>query len=196
MIILASNSQIRADILRQAGVAFETMPARVDEDMIKAALVAEQGAPRDIADALAEAKSQKISRKAPGALVLGADQVLSLDGQLISKSESQAEMIETLRHLRGKKHKLYSAAVISLDSAPIWRFIGEAQIVMRDFSDEFLRDYVEAHFQSVKSSVGGYQIEGIGAQLIEDYRGDYFSVLGLPLFPILSFLRERGVLAK
>ncbi len=196
MLILASNSQIRADILRQAGVNFEVLPARIDEEMIKNGLLEEEAKPRDIADLLAEAKSRKISMKVHGNLVLGCDQVLEFDGQILSKCETQDALRAQLKRLRGKKHRLYSAAVISLDGNPIWRSIGDAQIVLREFSDEFLDDYMNQNFETAKHSVGGYQIEGVGAQLIEDYRGDYFSVLGLPIFPVLNILREHGELEK
>ncbi len=192
MFILASQSEIRAQILANAGLEFEAMQARVDEESVKAAFLAEGYSARDLADALAELKSQKISRKMAGVLVLGCDQTLECEGVLISKSQTPEEMRIVLQNLRGQKHKLYSAAVISLDGQPIWRFIGEAQISMRDFSDAFLDAYIYENFETIQYSVGGYQIEGIGAKLIDDYRGDYFSFLGWPLLAILRFLRQRG----
>lgn len=196
MLILASNSEARQSMLRNAGVKFDALPARVDEDMIKAAFLSEGSTPRDIADGLAEAKARKISGKHSEALILGSDQVLEFEGQIMSKPKSAQELTDNLLTLRGKKHKLFSAAVMARGGVPIWRHIGEAQIVMRSFSEDFLQYYVSENFERVRHCAGGYEIEGAGAQLIEDYRGDYFSILGLPLFAVLSYLREQGELIQ
>ncbi len=196
MLILASSSEIRAQILRNSGVSFEVFPAQIDEQLIKNGLISEQARSRDIADILAETKARKISMKFPTKLVLGCDQVLEFDAELLSKAKNREDLKKQLLYLRGKKHKLHSAMVLALGGHPIWRYIGEAQMVMREFSDFFLDQYISENYDLVKHSVGGYQIEGIGSQLIEDYRGDYFSILGLPLFPLLEFLRGYGELER
>ncbi len=194
MIILASNSKTRAKLLRNAGVEFENVPPGIDEESIKVAMQMEGAKPRDISAELGATKARKISQKYPGNLVLGSDQILSLDGEIFSKAESKQSMILQLKKLRGKKHDLYSSAVIALDGQPIWRHIGEANIEIRDCTDSFLENYVYQNYETLRHNVGGYQIESIGVQLIENYSGDYFSILGLPIIPLLAYLRERGEL--
>jgi len=195
-VILASASPARAAMLREAGVMAETMPARVDEDAIKQSFRAEGIAPRDLADALAEAKAKRISAAHPEALVIGADQVLVTGGDVFDKPRDMAEAREQLRHLRGGSHELLSAAVILEGGAPIWRHIGAARLTMRPFSDAFLDAYLEAEGDAVLSTVGGYRIEGRGAQLFSRVSGDYFSILGMPLLEVLGFLRARKVLVE
>lgn len=195
-VILASTSAVRARLLRNAGVAIEILPARVDEEEIKAALMLEGLAPRDIADQLAEAKAQKISNKIPGALVIGVDQVLEFDGRFLSKAENRAELATQLGELSGRVHRLYSAAVISHDGAPIWRHIARVEMQMRELTPEFIDTYIAAYWDEVRHSVGGYHFEGAGVQLFAAYKGDYYAVLGLPLVQILDFLRVRGVLGR
>ncbi len=196
MIILASASPARAKVLRGAGVEFEVVPAHVDEDSIKQSLLAEKAPPRDVADALAELKAVRVSSRYPGALVLGADQVLQFGGELVSKCESLAEARALLARLRGGKHELLSALVLAKDGAPIWRHVGKAILTMRNFSDGFLDDYLAREGEGLLSGVGCYRLEGRGAQLFSAIDGDYFTILGLPLVPLLSALREQAVIAS
>ena len=193
-IILASSSEIRATLLRNAGVPFTTEKPRVDEEMIRASLEAEEASPRDIADFLAEAKARKVSLKANGALVIGCDQVLDLDGSVMSKPADPSECLDQLTTLRGKTQRLLSAAVIYKDGEPIWRHVGVVRLTMREFSDDFLRDYVDRNWESVRWSVGGYKLEEEGVRLMSRIEGDYFNVLGLPMIELLNYLTVRGAL--
>lgn len=194
--ILASASQTRAKLLKDAGVVFEIAPARVDEEAQKLSLLAEKISHRDIADALAELKALRVSASHPVELVLGADQVLSFDGELISKCESLGEARELLLRLRGKTHTLISAMVLAKNGAPVWRYVEEATLTMRDFSDAFLNDYLVREGEALLSGVGCYRLESYGAQLFSRVNGDHSTILGLPLIPLLSALREQGVIAK
>ena len=195
-LILASASEARADLLRNAGVDIEIAPARIDEDEVKAALRAEGASARDQADLLAEMKALAISRSRPGALVLGADQILDLAGRAFDKPATRAEARDHLLALRGQRHELLSAAVIARDGAPIWRHVGRARLQMRPFTETFLDDYLDRVGDAVTKTVGGYMLEGIGAQLFARVDGDYFTVLGLPLIETLGFLRLHGHLIE
>ena len=194
-IILASGSQIRAQMLTNAAVPFEVMVARVDEQAVKAALLAEQASPRDIADALAELKARKISDKRPGALVLGCDQVLDFRGRLLSKPETPDEAFEQLAEMRGDRHSLLSAAVIVENGQPIWRHVGQVRLRMREVSDGYLQDYIARNWESIRHAVGGYKLEEEGVRLFSGIDGDYFNVLGLPLIELLNYLSLRGAIA-
>lgn len=195
-IILASGSKIRADLLRNANVPFEVMTAPVDEELIRESLEAEGTSPRDLADSLAEAKAQRVSAKLPGALVLGCDQVLDFEREVFSKPKDQDDAIAQLMRLRNNRHTLLSAAVIYENGKPVWRHVGMVRLLMRDFSDEFLKDYVNRNWDSIRHTVGCYQLEGEGVRLFTRVDGDYFTVLGMPLLEILAYLTLRGDLQR
>ena len=195
-LVLASSSGIRRQMLENAGVSFEVSLPRVDEDAVRQSLLAEAASPRDIADALAELKARKVSARMPGALVLGCDQVLSFDGQIMAKPVSRADAEQQLRQLRGARHQLLSAAVIYEDGQPIWRFVGTVRLQMRDFSDSFLTTYLDRNWPDISNSVGGYKLESEGVRLFTRVDGDYFTVLGMPLLEILSYLTLRGDLQQ
>ncbi len=192
-LILASGSPTRAGMLAAAGVAVEVVPPRIDEAEVKAALLAEQAPPRDVADALAELKAMRVSRRRPGAYVIGADQVLALDGDLLDKPRDLDEARRQLERMRGRRHMLLSAAVVALDGRPIWRHVGQARLVMRAFSDSFLDDYIARHGDELLETVGAYKLEAGGAELFDRLEGDHFTILGLPLLELLAFLRLHGV---
>jgi len=195
-LILASGSDIRAHMLKQAAVEFDVKPARIDEEMIRDALEAEQAKPRDVADTLAEMKARKVSDKNPGALVLGCDQVLDFQGSILSKPQSPDEAIAQLKSLRGDRHTLLSAAVICEDGKPIWRHVGIVRLRMHDASDTYISEYVARNWESIRHSVGAYKLEEEGVRLFSRVDGDYFTVLGLPLLELLSYLTLRGDLQR
>ncbi|MFY0693163.1 MAG: Maf-like protein [Paracoccaceae bacterium] len=193
-LILASGSQIRRDLLLRAGVSCEQMSPRVDEESIKASLLADAAKPRDIADTLAEYKARRVSQKCPEALVLGCDQVLEFEGDILSKPSSQTDLMDQMTRMRGKKHVLFSAAVIYDGGKPIWRSLTQAGMFMRNSSDAYLQDYISRNWDSIRHCVGGYQLEAEGARLFSRIDGDYFTVLGMPLLDILNYLTMRGEL--
>ncbi len=195
-LILASGSAIRAQLLENAAVPFLVKVARVDEETIKHALRAEQAKPRDIADALAEMKARKISDKTPGAMVLGCDQVLDFNGELLSKPKSPEDAVQQLQALRGNRHMLLSAVVIYQDGEPIWRHVGQVRLRMRDSSDAYLQGYVDRNWHSIQHAVGAYKLEEEGVRLFSNIDGDYFNVLGMPLLELLNFLTLRGVIEQ
>ena len=192
-IILASGSYIRAQILTEADVSFEVISKPVDEAAIKAAMLSEGARLRDIADALAEAKAMRVSRKTAG-LVIGADQIMTMDGELFDKPPTINAARERLIAMRGKAHKLIGAVVICEDGAPVWRHISVVTLHVREFSDEWLENYIAAEDEHMTKSVGGYRFEGRGAQLFSKVEGDSFSIMGLSLLPLLDYLRTRGAI--
>lgn len=195
-LILASASAARADLLRNAGLDVEFIPARIDEDEVKIALRADGAPARDQADILAEMKALAVSRTHPGAMVLGADQILDQAGRTFDKPANRTEAREHLMALRGQRHELLSAAVIARDGEPIWRHIGRARLQMRPFTEKFLDNYLDQMGDAVTTTVGGYMLEGLGAQLFARVDGDYFTILGLPLIETLGFLRLHGYLIE
>ena len=191
-IILASTSVARKQMLENAGLSFDVMAPMVDEVAIKQALLAEGLGPRSIADGLAEAKAIKLSGKNPEALVIGADQVLAFDdGPLFDKPDNPETARAQLAHMAGKSHHLLSAVVIAQSGAPQWRHVGVVRMHVRPLSSDFIDSYVERNWNSISHCVGCYQIEGEGAQLFTRIEGDYFDIMGLPLLPLLAYLRER-----
>jgi septum formation protein len=192
-IVLASKSAARRAVLDGAGVPYEAATAGVDEDAVKAGMLAEGADAREIADALAELKAIKVSRSRTG-FVVGADQTLEFEGELYDKAQTLAEARARLQALRGKPHKLHSAVVVAKDGAPIWREVVTATLTMRDFSDAFLDDYLAHEGDAALGSVGCYRLEGPGVQLFSKIDGDYFTILGLPLMGLLDLLRRHGEL--
>lgn len=191
-LILASGSAARRRMLEASGLTFEIDVPRVDEEAAKASFRTGGLTPRAQADALAELKALSISNRRDG-FVIGADQMLALEGEVFDKPKTANEAREHLLRLRGRTHELITAAVVAREGAVIWRNIDTPRLTMRRFTDEFLNDYLARAGESVLTSVGAYQLEGLGAQLFERVEGDYFSVLGLQLLPLLAFLREHKV---
>lgn len=193
-LILASASEIRAQLLGQAEIPYEVAPMRLDEEAIIAALTAEQISPDQIADALANAKAEKAAGKFPDRWCLGCDQVLAFDGQIFQKPKSPDEALQHLKTLRGQTHHLYSAAVLFEEGKPIWRFTGHVRLAMRAASDEYLQDYVSRNWPSIQHAVGCYKLEEEGVRLFSRITGDYFHILGLPLLELSGYLTDRGML--
>lgn len=194
-ILLASTSPSRQRLLANAGIAFEVATPPLDEDGVKQAL--QQGSepvtPEDLAMILARAKADSVEAQHAGQLVIAADQVLSLDGKVYSKPASTSEARAQLIALRGKRHHLHSAIVCIIDGAVVFEHLETADLVMRDFSNEFIGHYLAWMGDEVTESVGGYKIEGLGIQLFSEISGDYQGILGLPLIALLDFLRSCGV---
>lgn len=193
-LILASGSNARAKMLRDAGVILEIVKPAVDEDELKVSYRAEGADVIDTAIALAEMKAQAVSRKQKGRFVLGADQMLECEGTWFDKPADPAAARAQLKALRGRQHHLVSAAVLVKDGQRLWHHVDRAELTMRDLSDEFLEWYLALAGEAVTSSVGAYHLEGLGAQLMARVRGDFFTVLGLPLLPVLAILRTHGML--
>lgn len=196
MLVLASGSAARAALLRSAGVSARIDVPGVDETEIKTGLTSQGANAGQVAETLAELKAQRVSRRHGGRLIVGADQVLSCDGRLYDKPGTPTEARAQLLGLRGRRHELTSAVALVRDGERLWHHIGRATLTMREFSEEFLDDYLRAVGDEVCESVGGYKLEGRGAQLFAEVDGDYFTILGLPLLPLLDILREQGVLRR
>ncbi|WP_298725089.1 Maf family protein [uncultured Ferrovibrio sp.] len=193
-IILASASASRAALLRSAGLEFDVQPARVDEEEIKLALRAEGATPQRAAEALAELKAHRVSPKTGEDFVIAADQMLVCEDRWYDKPRDIGEAREHLLSLRGKNHDLISAVVLARGGSIIWRHVDIATLTMRNFSEDFLDAYLAQAGEAVLHSVGCYQLEGLGVQLFSRIRGDFFTILGLPLLPLLDILRENKVL--
>ena len=193
-IVLASTSSSRRTMLEAAGVPFTIVAPNVDEDLMKDLLTGSGANALRIADALAEAKALAVSERHPAALVIGADQILASGGRIFNKALDENEARETLLALRGCAHELITAAVVARAGNPIWRRTETATMRVREFSDEFLDEYLTAEIPDVLGSVGCYRIEGRGAQLFSEISGDHFCIRGLPLIALLAALREEGAL--
>jgi septum formation protein len=196
-IILASTSRARREMLAAAGIAFTVEAADVDEPTIRKSLLAVKSAatPPQIADALARAKAEDVSQRHKGSYVIGSDQVLALGTELLTKAKDEAAARATLKTLRGKTHELHSAVALAVDGRVLWTHIGTARLKMRDFSDAFLEEYLTRAGDRIGQSVGAYELEGLGVQLFDKIEGDYFTILGLPLLPLLAELRAQGMIA-
>lgn len=190
-IVLASASVSRVRILKDAGVVFDIAPAHVDEESVKVALKNEAATALDAAETLAELKAVKVSQQHPQALTIGADSILDLNGVWFDKPPDVDHAKAHLMTLRGRTHTLATAVVVALGGRRIWHYRDEPKLTMRRFSDDFLDQYLSDVGDAVMSSVGAYHLEGRGAQLFESIEGDFFSILGLPLMPLLAFLREH-----
>lgn len=191
-LILASKSAARRAMLENAGVAFEVRAANVDEDAIKA--VSGDLDAAALAVRLAEAKALAVSRDDEGAWVLGSDQTLAFDGGLVSKAKSLDAARDRLKSMRGRSHQLHSGAALATKGQIVWSGVDTVEMRMRHFSDAFLDAYLAAEGEALLSCVGSYRLEGLGSQLFEVVDGDYFTVLGLPLWPVLTELRRAGVI--
>lgn len=193
-LVLASGSSIRAELLKNAGLSFEIDPSDVDERTVEEPLLKADFSPEDLATILAEAKANDVSMRRPGDFVIGADQILAFEGERFTKPESQAAARRQLLAFSGQTHELLSAVVISSKGEAIWRHVSIAQLTMRDLTPAFVGQYMAEVGDTVLSSVGAYQLEGPGVQLFEKIDGDYFTVLGLPLLPLLDQLRQLKVI--
>jgi len=197
-IVLASGSRARREMLAAAGLHFTVQAADVDEPAIRARLLKDDASvePKRIAAVLAAAKAEDVSGKIGGSLIIGADQVLALGDELLSKAPNMEAARAALRKLRGRTHELHSAVAFAEKGKVTWAHVATARLTIRDFSDAFLDDYLLRAGDRVGQSVGAYELEGIGVQLFDRIEGDYFTILGLPLMPVLAELRVRGIITK
>ena len=192
-LILASASPSRRQLLTNAGLSFEIEPSGVDEDEVTRSLLGEQASPQDIATTLAEMKAVRVSQRHGAALVIGADSTLACNGRLFDKPPTLAAARQQLLALAGQTHQLSSSVVVAKGGARLWHWSERALLTMRPLSESFLDAYLARAGQSVCASVGAYQLEGLGAHLFSKIDGDYFTILGLPLLPLLSFLADHGI---
>ena len=193
-VVLASQAAVRAAMLRAAGLSFSVQPARVDEGAVKDAMRAEDPEGRETARALRRPQGPAGERwRAPGAFVIGADQLLVCGNEWFDKPVDVADARGQLQRLRGRRHTLVTAVSVVRDGAEIWGDLACPALTMRPFSDAFLERYLERAGEGILACVGGYEAEGLGAQLLAEIEGDWFAVLGLPLLPLLAFLREHGL---
>jgi len=191
-VVLASISMSRRMLLEGAGIEFTAVAPGVDEAAVKAQFPDADAA--SLATVLADRKALAVSIRTPGALVIGGDSTLACEGHLFDKPVDLTAAREQLRSLRGRVHELLSAVSVARDGVVAWRHVASAQLTMRSFSDDFLARYITVSGDALTTSVGAYRLEGLGAQLFERIEGDYFTILGLPLLPLLGWLRTAGVL--
>ncbi len=195
-IVLASASAARRALLDAAGVAHRTVSAAIDEAEVKAGARAEGASADDAAMLLAELKALRVAPRHPGALVIGCDQLLVCDGRWFDKPASSIDARAQLQALRGRSHTLVTAVLCQRDGRRVWQHVGRPRLAMRAFSDAFLDEYLRREGEAVTRSVGGYRVEGLGALLFDRVEGEHAAILGLPLLPLLGFLRQHGVLAE
>ncbi|MFN3249610.1 Maf-like protein [Roseibium album] len=193
-LVLASGSKIRAELMENAGLVIEIDPADVDERAVEAPLLEAGFPPEDLASVLAEAKANDVSVRRQADLVVGADQILAFEGERRTKPDDMEAARRQLLAFSGKTHELHSAVVISQNGEAVWRQVSTARLTMRDLTPEFIGHYLAAAGDDVLSSVGAYQLEGLGVQLFEKIEGDYFTILGLPMLPLLAELRTLKVI--
>lgn len=194
-LVLASTSSARARLLQGAGLRFVRDCAAVDESAVKAAATENKLPVAATAAALAEAKAMTVSQRHPGAYVIGADQILECDGEWFDKAADYDDAMKTLKSLRNRIHRLVSAVVVVRDGVRVWQEVETARLTMRPFTDSFLRSYMDEAGPDVLETVGAYRLEGIGVQLFSRIDGSFFTILGLPLLPLLEFLRREGAIA-
>lgn len=193
-VVLASGSPFRRRMLEDAGLAVEPVPSRIDERAVEAAVAGSGVTPRELASILAEAKALDVCERMPGRLVLGADQTLSLDDSVLHKPADMEEARRRLLLLSGRTHELNSAVVLARDGAVLWRHVGVARLTMRPLDPAFVGRHLSRVGEKALSSVGAYQVEGEGIQLFDVIEGDHFTIVGLPLLPLLTKLRELGAI--
>ena len=190
-LILASGSAIRRKLLENAGFEFEVVTSDVDEGMVREAFLGDGGGEvRDVAEVLALAKAENVSSQHGGALVIGADQVMVFEGRCLEKPSDMEEARDRLLALRGKTHELVSAVAVARNGETLWQVTDVAYLTVRDFEPEWLGRYLAKAGRQVLSSVGAYQFEGLGAHLFDKVEGDYFTILGIPLLPLISYLSD------
>ncbi len=195
-LVLASSSATRAKLLENTGLSFEIHPPTVDEAIIKQVLSVDPMEPSDIAEFLAEAKANDVADHHQNAYVIGSDQILALGDEIFEKPKNKDEAYATLFKLRGKTHKLISSIVVVKNKDVIWRYSETAELKMRDFSPEFLGNYIAHCGDDILTSVGAYQLESFGIHLFEDIKGDYFTILGFPIVSLLNMLRKQGYITS
>lgn len=191
-LILASASPSRRQLLANAGLVFSIEPSGIDEDEVKRSL-GSRAAPQDLAETLAEMKALRVSAKHPEAMVVGADSTLACNGRMFDKPPSLEAARKQLLTLRGQTHELFSSVVVARGSTRLWHWNERARLTMRPFNEGFIDSYLVRAGDDVLASVGAYQLEGLGAHLFSRVDGDYFTILGLPLLPLLSFLSGHGI---
>lgn len=193
-LILASQSVARQKMLRAVGLEFEAIPAHLDEDSLTENAIEQNQSPREIALMLAQEKALAISKDNPEALVIGSDQILECDGQMLYKAENAQAALEKLQFLSHKTHYLISAVTVAKDGEILWMHADSAALTMKNLSDEYIQNYCDKAGEALTRSVGAYEIESLGARLFEKVEGDFFTIQGLPLLPLLAYLEaEQGL---